>query len=346
MVQAQDVSVPCLQACSCQKRSALFLCSSILAFSAASSAAGWWWRLGGISKLILNQDLASSPTALTPCSAGITFELVIASFCENPDWFLNWNVPKVVYLKDGSCAPRLHSAVPWPTVDDDRSPIEMLPNFGREGQSYLFHIVRHYHNLATYTAFAQGSGYHNDVQVVDEISRFLAEMPNPPVAFYPLVRRTEQGPMMYRDADEGEVVAPGENTSLNTYVFPFLKEHRISDRARSAYAGLFGGSTCQSPPMLYAAGAQFIVHKDAILAKPLKFWQHLEKLTRTCHLYGWLLERNWAFIMDPGSLPLARPTVPGYCQPPMFLWSPELCSAHQEQSKPWSPPPILARSPC
>jgi hypothetical protein len=46
-------------------------------------------------------------------------------------------------------------------------------------------------------------------------------------------------------------------------------------------------------------GAQFIVHKDQILKKPLSFWNRLyETFQEQLPSTGWAMEKLWRFLLD------------------------------------------------
>ena len=72
-------------------------------------------------------------------------QVVIALFCENADWISeipnHWDV--VVYNKSDKSANIIGSEF-------------MLPNIGRESQSFFYHIYKNYDNLHDLTLFLQG----------------------------------------------------------------------------------------------------------------------------------------------------------------------------------------------
>ncbi|CAK0805072.1 unnamed protein product, partial [Prorocentrum cordatum] len=141
-------------------------------------------------------------------------ELVVASYCEDTKWFTAYPGPVTVYSKKHECTGALRAAVAGSL--SSRGRVVELPNLGREGQSYVRHMLLNWDNLTLYTAFAQGAGRHNNIKSLDATLRFLKsqEVPGAPQPFWivPMVARSADGWKLYRDKDEPphEVVAgPG-----------------------------------------------------------------------------------------------------------------------------------------
>merc|ERR1712032_1122281 len=142
--------------------------------------------------------------------------------------------------------------------------VGQLPNKGREGQTYLTFILNHYSELRKYTVFAQGAGIHNGVSVRQTVTRFISsdhiDVEKGQQALYPIVHYNNRTPLLYRDVDEQEVLRQdfaslqGEARQKNSlHLFPYLPKHAIADRARILYVGLFGGTPCDAPPMVFSA---------------------------------------------------------------------------------------------
>jgi len=239
-------------------------------------------------------------------------ELVVAYYGEGTGWFADWEIPIHVYNKKRDCDITVQEEVlkarssTAPNVS-----FANLQNIGREGQTYLHHIVQHYHSLPTYTVFAQGAGQHNGVHVRDIAKKFLSKN-EADVLLYPIVPHNTKGPIFNRDAEEYE--ASGMELEVNTDVFYYIPNLRMADRARLLYLALFGGNPCDVPAMVFPAGAQFIIHKAAIHAKPLSFWEQLEKVTAECFDLVWDLERVWLHVFDPVSKPVRNIKAPKTCQ--------------------------------
>lgn len=76
-------------------------------------------------------------------------ELVVARYCENVDWTMAYNDIVTLYNKgtDKLCV-----------LDT----IVKLPNFGREGHTYLYHIIQSYDCLNDRTIFSQGDPFEHN----------------------------------------------------------------------------------------------------------------------------------------------------------------------------------------
>eukprot|EP00927_Polykrikos_kofoidii_P019774 TRINITY_DN1926_c0_g1_i1.p1 TRINITY_DN1926_c0_g1~~TRINITY_DN1926_c0_g1_i1.p1 ORF type:complete len:350 (+),score=33.19 TRINITY_DN1926_c0_g1_i1:66-1052(+) len=257
-------------------------------------------------------------------------ELVVASMCENLTWFAGYRGPISVYVKNLSCAEELSQIARARNQQALISFAAGLDNVGREGHTYMRHIIDRYDSLAAWTAFTQGAGQHAAIQSVDKLREFLASGGEPTRGFIPIVPKNDKGWMLYRDADEGE--SEGMETDTNIYTFGHGKMD-MANRARDVYASLFGGSPCDAPPMVFAAGAQFVVSRDTIRAKPRSFYESILTTLADCHVYGWDLERNWLHVFN-ASLPAAKKvSVPSVCQGDTLNWKrPWQCKNYTRQT--------------
>jgi hypothetical protein len=222
-----------------------------------------------------------------------------------------------MYNKGGkACETSLLQSLEQPHLAGARGRVVTLQNRGREGQSYLEHIVDNYDNLSPFTAFVQGAGEHNGVKAMDKVHNFRA-LGNRAVSVFPIVHENDNGPILYRDADPDEKVdinREGLDTA-NVYVFPFGGAP-VADKARAFYMLFFGGTACEALFMNFAAGAQFIVSREAIHAKPKAFWQHMATGLQQarCEELGYVLERVWLFLFDPTIQPAKElGEFPDYC---------------------------------
>ena len=104
-----------------------------------------------------NNEAAENEIELTRFTA-IAAEIVIARYMESLRWLpdlakeLRGNVVYTVYNKGCMLDDRYVGTVPNVSVVH-------LPNVGKEGHTWLWHIVNHYDSLAERTTFFQGSPY-------------------------------------------------------------------------------------------------------------------------------------------------------------------------------------------
>ena len=88
----------------------------------------------------------STPSPPSADSVAASLELVVASHCESIDWFINYPGPVTVYSKDPTCTPAIKEALGGPErpASAGRAQVVDLANFGREGQSYIKHILANF----------------------------------------------------------------------------------------------------------------------------------------------------------------------------------------------------------
>ncbi|KAM0789374.1 hypothetical protein ACM66B_000204 [Microbotryomycetes sp. NB124-2] len=184
-----------------------------------------------------------------------------------------------------------------------------LPNVGREGHTYLQHILLHYNESVTEVASALNSRV--TISTADQRFRVLADhtiMLQPHLAWHwiakprfefvgPTTGFAHLGPMIRSDC--------GYDTRVDTQ-FPLVKE----------LWGIFRGEICPPTGILTAWSAQFVVSKRRILsnayhryeavaellAAPEGHWIHDMWGANDSHgpsnpAFGHHVERSWPFIM-------------------------------------------------
>jgi len=161
--------------------------------------------------------------------------------------------------------------------DKSDQPIEgsiKLKNKGREGETFLYHIVNNYNNLDEVTVFLQGNPFEH-LQILvgwrakltdDEINIVIQKMDNEIndesdfTTFYQVI---------YND--------PSKINGVDTKIY-----------CEKYYGHSFDYFTL-------APGAQYIVPKRFILSRPLEFWQNLQKAMFSEELNGYAQEQLWFF---------------------------------------------------
>ncbi|XP_022083783.1 uncharacterized protein LOC110975530 isoform X3 [Acanthaster planci] len=109
-------------------------------------------RLVGASSAGTQKDVAgtmgrSGPLGQSDRDQALECEFVIAHYNEGLDWLRPFANRSHVYHKGKEKAPPFE-VFKW----------ERLPNVGREGHTYLYHIIQNYDNLSNLTIFLQGQG--------------------------------------------------------------------------------------------------------------------------------------------------------------------------------------------
>eukprot|EP00929_Paragymnodinium_shiwhaense_P121109 TRINITY_DN93237_c0_g1_i1.p1 TRINITY_DN93237_c0_g1~~TRINITY_DN93237_c0_g1_i1.p1 ORF type:complete len:385 (+),score=43.70 TRINITY_DN93237_c0_g1_i1:96-1250(+) len=277
----------------------------------------------------------STTTAPKPLGSDRYLDVVISWYCEREEWFKDiTDLPLVVYSKKKACTPRLKDYIAARKDGGENVKIKELENVGREGHSYLHHILKNWDNLATYTAFVQGAGVHNGVRFIRGIREFLSKGNSTRVASWPLVHWKGDTPTLYIDSDpDSRYAKGGMDDQASIYHFGWSAEGDLGNRARDTYISIFGGDACDAPPLIFFAGANMIIHREAIWAKPKSFWRFLHNAIVECVVYGWDLERMWLYVFDPKTPPAQKMGMPAACSGRKH----KKCSKYKYPSSPWKP---------
>lgn len=154
-----------------------------------------------------------------------------------------------------------------------------LPNLGREGHTYLHHIIKNYDNLADYTIFCQGDPVFHQKDFIQQVNSFI-KTPSASILYL--------GPLLQESTLS--ISAPPHVLGLPIYYFLNL---------------LFGIKSNKNTKIRFYAGAQFIVHKSTITNRPKEFYQFLIKFLsyEIDPIEGYIIERLWPYIFD-NTIPL------------------------------------------
>lgn len=87
----------------------------------------------------------------------ISMEVIVSKFKEDISWTKNIKYPVKIYNKN---------------IDDNKLYSLNLPNFGREGHTFFYHIVNNYDNLPEYICFLQGNPFDHCADVLEKINNF------------------------------------------------------------------------------------------------------------------------------------------------------------------------------
>jgi hypothetical protein len=187
--------------------------------------------------------------------------IVVAKYNENVDWVKHIQHRVTVY-------------------DKSEKPIENsipLKNKGREGETFLYHIVHHYDHLDDVTVFLQGNPFEHlqtlvgwRTELTDEEKQTVLNKVNKEIndqsdfaTFYQV---------LYNDPN-------GTNNQNITY---YCKKYYNSDY-------FF---------FTVSPGAQYIVPKRYILSRPLEFWKTLHEAMYNEELDGYAQEQLWYFAFN------------------------------------------------
>ena len=210
----------------------------------------------------------------TPLPVGPKYEFVVSHYKENLEWLEKYADHCHVYDKGGGSAVMNVGFHQW----------ESLPNVGREGHTYLHHIITNYHHLADITVFTQGSiqdhkdwVHRNIWQYVEETSKKGFSVCRPFIMSN--WGRIQHAGKWKRMVNEGKMRRA--NQTLGEFwesVFGFPHP----TLAIGSYHGIFG------------------VAKNRILAHPKMFYANIMSYLNT-HINpeeGHYLERLWVSIFN------------------------------------------------
>ena len=204
-------------------------------------------------------------------------ELVVAWYKEDVSWIRQrgFESSTTLYAKGGGDVEARCS--PSRTVE--------LPNVGREGHTYLAHILQNYDDLADVTFFLQGDPVFHCPQIFDLVDR----------------QRDANG----ASEEFPPMMNPGKLYTVHDFHCHYWSQGRCV--MQKMYRELFVDGAVASSEFTFGSGAIMSVTRDGIRARSLAFWQR-------CMSYvdhhvdpqeGYALERIWGLLFDVSNV--ARP---------------------------------------
>lgn len=224
-------------------------------------------------------------------------EIIIAKYKEDTSWALKLTQPYTIY--DKSNDPVLYSV--------------RLPNVGRETHTYLYHIIKNYDNLAEVTVFLQGNPVDHSELLGYSIDNCIIALNalDKNISFNSFFKNTQIDLNFehYRFIMSSKIFKEGvsyfpHDRSINVLD---LMNQNISYFVDGMNMGEYIASNLLIVPP-FSAGAQYIVPKKNILARPLDFWKKLFRMCQSHVLYlennyrfldGYCFERMWPLLFNP-----------------------------------------------
>ncbi|MGI0135397.1 MAG: DUF3431 domain-containing protein, partial [Candidatus Micrarchaeaceae archaeon] len=248
-----------------------------------------------------SMNTSSQPTASFTQARNITTALVVAAYKENLAFLdeLDTRIPKLVYrMRHPQIAALDMSSVrPEDSIErrnniTDSTLINTRLHYSTghclEASSFLMFILQYYNHLPEYITFIHGHRQSWHVKNVTRVINFFNW------TYIITNSQSKVEPFFF---------------NINTF-----KTWKLTDESWSVLAAhwheVFQGQlvphTQQPPhPFVYNCCAQFMVHRSAILARPLSYWQHLYKWCRytTVKPYwaGRIMEWMWGPLMGQKS---------------------------------------------
>jgi hypothetical protein len=191
--------------------------------------------------------------------------MVVARYNENIDWIKKYK--NVIVYNKGNASDLEKSEIPFTTLD----------NVGREGHTFLYHIINNYDNLSNWTIFIQGNPFDHCPNFYEKIDKLYENINNN--------------------------IVPENN-------FNFLSDriynsdisncpYHSNIPLKKVYNDIFNTEE-ENKPIIFSPGAQFYISKKLILTKPKNYYEKILKLLdyNINPIEGFCIERLWKYIFE------------------------------------------------
>jgi hypothetical protein len=165
---------------------------------------------------------------------------------------------------------------------DEITNIVSLENKGREGETYINHILRNYNNLPFYTIFIKDDTENHILSYPtfkDETERVISGN----IKFYQYQTSWKLGEPVQRK----RVIVDGI-----LHLHAFHSPNAIKEACERL--GIILPNEYTTEP-----GSYFIVHKDLILSRPIEFYEKLRTWLLENEKHSTILENMWPIIFIP-----------------------------------------------
>lgn len=212
------------------------------------------------------------------------FEIVVSHYNEDLTWLKQHSAECCVYSKGGE-----KNALELPFT------FTPLPNIGREGHTFLYHIVNHYEHLAEVTLFVQG-------RIDDHVDMTLAEMKAKAMTTVP-------GQVTTYPFRELELFEHWEGIPWEKYPcwkrWSSMATQNMPETPLELFQRYISESDRMPVAVGFAPGAIFAVKKETIMRHSKAFYERLLQqmfLGEMAHVNpetGHYMERFWLAMFNP-----------------------------------------------
>jgi hypothetical protein len=187
----------------------------------------------------------------------MTIKIIIARYREEIDWI---KYPDSIIYNKGPPLTTTH-------------PVIELPNIGREGHTYLTHIINNYDRLDDYTIFLQGNPFEHNRTLGPRIE-----------ALFQRIRSGES--LKYENLTDWFL-------DSNISGCPHHKNLPLIE----CYEKIFGVAL-KEKAFKFGAGAQFLVSRETIRRRSVDFYKKILRLLdyAVSPIEGYAVERFWYMI--------------------------------------------------
>ena len=230
-------------------------------------------------------------------------QLVISRFNENLDWLIIIkNIDILIYNKGEKNIDYIKNYLNNINI---KCKIINLPNIGKEGQTYIKHILDNYKNLYDFTIFVQGFPFDHCPTIYSKITYFINNLKN--IHFSFLNDKLLECDFLGKATQFCEVGGYRYLPMIDIYNKIFNNKININIKKKNPYEM----EDLKGPIFKFGPGAQFIVSKNQINKKPKSFYKKINnifenpmkefnniKYTNINPLEGYVIERLWKYIFE------------------------------------------------
>lgn len=236
-------------------------------------------------------------------------KIVIARYNENISWAIDKFKDRCIIYDKGN------------NLQNNSCQIIYRPNrpiFGRESETYLYHIITNYDNLDEYTIFTQGDPFKHSpsfLQIIDNLNKnqtyknyqplsciWLENSEVPPIEYIKYDKSCyidNKYPIYMELIDDNLCQVLYPDYGIMPIIQEFKKLHRIKvqDKILPYITKiLLLENKVRTSYLKFNWGAIFGVHKDNIKQHSKEFYENLYTFSIKHRTHGFMLERLWYTI--------------------------------------------------
>lgn len=277
-------------------------------------------------------------------------EVVLSHYAEDMEW-----------VKDYRERPDLKFTIYSKNENPPADATEVLPNIGREGHTYLSHIVRNYDDLAAWTVFSQAAapgwghefGNHNCGHLSDgvQFEDYLKPNQNGKDSFFVMTaassfpdgaQSTRLGIMQQNLKTEGKPSICPAAEADGWAPWWWHADHPHIQGRKPEFLDFYGKYISEEQEVkpfvaLFSAGGRFAVSRERIRARPRSYYVRLLEAIppSTDPVEGFWIEAAWYDIFHPEAMQSRVPICQLPSRPasgrPLMLGAPEWMMAIEEK---------------
>lgn len=241
-------------------------------------------------------------------------KIIVARYNENIDWIIDNNLQDRCIVYNKSPLNRIFSKKYGDLADKlNIVSISNNPSFGREGDTYLNHIVSNYSNLDDYTIFTQADPFDHSPNFIEIINYldingwkdyqplscyWLKSVNIPPQEFVENETSEYVGnfPVRQEECDANALTIKYYDNGMFWIASQYRNTYRLSyDVSIMDHFGNYINKKIPIP-VKFAFGAIFGVNRELIVHHPISLYQKLLSYVRSKSPNGYILERMWYTI--------------------------------------------------